>query len=134
KTLAHGSGGRGIIYIWDLPTRRRRSKFIRHSNTVESLAFSPDGAFLVSGSNDSTVRVWDLETGLEAGGLRGHTDQIDGIALAPNGRTLATASRDKTVRLWEIRSAAPPDSKLADLAAFLEGASPFYRPSVTTTE
>ena len=68
--------------------------------SVESIAFSPDGRFLASGSSDGTVKIWNLANGAELRTLTGHTDIVTAVAFSPNGQLLATASRDKTVRLW----------------------------------
>ncbi len=59
------SGKGGIIYFWDLKHSEIPRQFIGHTDHVWSLAFSPDGKSLVSGSGDKTVRIWNCETGEE---------------------------------------------------------------------
>ena len=66
-----------------------------------SLAFSPDGGTLASGSADDTIRLWDVATGKGIAALRGHTSSVRSVAFSPDGKTLASASEDKTVRLWD---------------------------------
>ena len=69
---------------------------------VTSLAFSPDGKTLMSGSLDKTIRLWDTSTRNAIGEpLRGHEESIGSIAFSPDGKTLASASGDKTIRLWD---------------------------------
>ncbi|MDE3721812.1 protein kinase [Nocardiopsis sp. N85] len=75
-----------------------------HSSDVNSVAFSPDGTTLATGSSDDTVLLWDIATGTEIISLDDHSDQVSSVAFSPDGTTLATGSWDDTVRLWDIES------------------------------
>jgi len=59
--------------------------------SVYSVAFSPDGQMLASGSADGTLILWDVKTGRSIG-RRYHTDQVYSVAFSPDGQTLATGS------------------------------------------
>lgn len=72
-----------------------------HSNNVLSVAFSPDGRRLVSGSWDMTLLLWNIEKSVIVASLRGHNDWVYCVAYAPNGRYIASGSYDKTVKLWD---------------------------------
>ncbi|KAG8716590.1 hypothetical protein FRC09_015518 [Ceratobasidium sp. 395] len=74
-----------------------------HQNWVSALAYSPDGACIVSGSLDYTLRVWDARTGKMVGQpLEGHTGCIDSVSFTPNGTRIVSGSKDKTIRIWDV--------------------------------
>jgi len=68
-----------------------------HTLEVSSLAFSQDGTYLASGSDDTTIRLWLLENGTTTATLEGHTDMVLGLAFTPDGSTLASGSQDGTI-------------------------------------
>ena len=72
-----------------------------HNGTVLSVAFSPDGTRIASGSGDSTVRIWDSESAkLVAGPFEGHSDWVRSVAFSPDGSRIASGSVDSTVMIW----------------------------------
>jgi WD40 repeat protein len=73
---------------------------------VTSLAFTPDGRWLASGSWDKTVKIWDVETGHELQTLAGHNRPIYTVAFDSRGRWLAAGSQDGTIKLWQLGEAA----------------------------
>ncbi|KAL8364758.1 hypothetical protein RB595_003843 [Gaeumannomyces hyphopodioides] len=77
-----------------------------HSDSVNSIAFSPDGQRLASASGDNTVKLWDAATGACLQTLEGHSDSVNSIAFSPDGQRLASASSDKTVKLWDAATGA----------------------------
>jgi WD40 repeat protein len=73
-----------------------------HSSYVNTLAISPDGQTLVSGSADKTIKVWNLSTGQEILTLKSHLNPINTLVLSPDGQTLVSGSADKTIKIWNL--------------------------------
>ena len=75
-----------------------------HESRVNSVTFNPDGTYLASGSDDTTIRIWDTNTGEIFKILRGHETYISSIAYSPDGTLLASAGYDTTIRLWNTKT------------------------------
>ena len=73
--------------VWDADTGQPVGQPLTgHTDAVCSVAFSPDGHRIVSGSADDTVRLWDADTGQPVGQpLTGHTDAVYSVAFSPDG-------------------------------------------------
>ena len=116
-STANGNGGMAVsrdgtsvavaqgteIRVWDLTSGRQLLRLRGHTNAVISIAFSPDGSTLASGSEDKTVRLWDLHTGKQKSILSGATDAVVAVAFSPDGHLL-THSLDGTVSFWDTNT------------------------------
>jgi tetratricopeptide (TPR) repeat protein len=71
---------------------------------IWSVAVSPDGARIVTGSGDNTARVWDAKTFAALSVLKGHTDSVWSVAVSPDGTRIVTGSRDNTARVWDAKT------------------------------
>ena len=77
---------------------------VGHSASIESIAYSPDGAYIASASVDKTIMIWEIETGRLLRTLVGHTDDVNSVCYSPDGKYLASSSADKTIKLWEVKT------------------------------
>ncbi len=75
-----------------------------YTGVVNRIAWSPDGSYLASPSEDKTIRIWDARTGACVRILQRHTSGVNSVAWSPDGQHLASASHDKTLRLWDAAS------------------------------
>ena len=105
--LASG-GDDQTVRLWDSHTGECLRLLQGHTNSVNSVCFSPDGSVLASGSYDQTVRLWDTHTGACLRLLQGHTSWVWSVCFSPDGSVLASGSNDQTVRLWDTHTGDVP--------------------------
>ncbi|KAJ3874888.1 quinon protein alcohol dehydrogenase-like superfamily [Lentinula edodes] len=116
--IVYGSGDH-TVRIWDASTGAQIGVPLQghdssigvplqgHDDWVSSVAFSPDGTRIVSGSGDHTVRIWDASTGAQIGvPLQGHDDWVSSVAFSPDGTRIVSGSHDHTVRIWDASTGA----------------------------
>ena len=72
-----------------------------HTDGVRAVAWSPDGQYIASASNDHTVQVWHANTGHTIATYRGHSSWVYAVTWSPDGTRIASAGRDKRVRIWD---------------------------------
>jgi WD40 repeat protein len=76
-----------------------------HTRAVLTIAFSPDGKILATGSDDNTIKLWKASTGQLITTLLGHSWSVVAITFTADSETVISASWDKTVKLWRVSTA-----------------------------
>ncbi len=100
--------GEQRISIWatsdlaDQAEPRALDTLLGHKELVQTLAFSPDGLLLASGSRDRSIKLWRSSDGSELNALFGHQKFVRSVVFSPDGRILVSASEDGSIRLWGI--------------------------------
>jgi WD40 repeat protein len=101
RIVTVGGMGSGEATVWDARTGAELLDLKGHTSLVRSVAFSPDGTHIVTGSMDGTAKVWDARTGtnrLELGGQRGGASNL---AVSPDGTRIVTGSSHAAVKVWD---------------------------------
>jgi len=88
------------IKLWHPETGKLLHRLDGHGDKVASIAFSPDGKIIASGSFDKTIKFWDPNQGKLLYTIEGHKSAVYTIAFNPDGKRLVSGSRDKTVKIW----------------------------------
>lgn len=79
------------------------SKYSNHTGKIRSVAWSPDGKYIASASEDMTVQVWEAATGNTMDIYRGHTDWVNSVSWSPDGTHIVSAGNDKAARIWNTQ-------------------------------
>jgi WD40 repeat protein len=111
---AHRDHGRGTAYsgdgllvataaddivLWDARTRKKLARF-EYPAIVWSVAFSPDGRWLLSAHGDGAVLIWDVHERELVASLNEHSGGVRAVAFSPDGRRVASGSEDRSVAVW----------------------------------
>ena len=93
----------GHVRIWEIGSKEPRV-FTGHADSIYALAFSPEGARLVTASYDKLLILWEVASGKELYALKHHTGAVFAAAFSPDGKTLVSAAADQTVKLWNAET------------------------------
>lgn len=96
--------GEELIQVWDFDAAKKLREFKFRTASTQSMAISPDGSLLMTGTANSLVHIIDLATGKELALLPGHKHSIAALSLSRDGKLLASGSFDQTIRLWDTQT------------------------------
>ena len=94
----------GEIKIWDANTGQCLKTLEGHSYIVNSVAYSPDGTKIISGSCGKTIKIWDANIGQCLKTLEGHSWSVNSVAYSPDGTKIISGSLDETVKIWDVNT------------------------------
>ena len=109
-TAGESAGGKGVLDRWDTTQGCRTGLLAGHPNSFESVAISPDGKHILTGSSlnnrDGAVvggeaQLWNAATGEPQGRALLHSDSVKSVAFSPDGKTVLTGCDDTMARLWD---------------------------------
>ncbi|CAI9106775.1 OLC1v1005994C2 [Oldenlandia corymbosa var. corymbosa] len=105
------------------PVSRCSATIAGHTEAVLSVAFSPDGQQLASGSGDTTVRLWDLSTQTPLFTCKGHKNWVLCIAWSPDGKYLVSGSKSGELQCWDPKTGLPSGNQLIGHKKWITGIS-----------
>jgi WD40 repeat protein len=85
--------------VWSVSARKEVVSLAGHMSTVCSVAFSPDGQCIISGSDDSLVKVWSVSARVEVASLDEYMHIVYSVAFSPDGQHIVFVSADK-LKVW----------------------------------
>lgn len=92
------------VWVYDVNTGEALDLLIGHTSDLESMAFSPDGEMLATGSVHGTIRLWDAQTVKHKKTLIGHKDNVENVVFSPSGKLLASCNASGKVYIWDLSS------------------------------
>ncbi len=115
NTIATAGGwSDNVVQLWDAQTGAHKTTLSGHTQEVNSIAYSPDGSIIASGSKDGVVRLWDVATGKQKAVLARTSwihfllpwlsPSVNAVAYSPDANTIAAVSVDYTLRLWDTQT------------------------------
>jgi WD40 repeat protein len=116
--LSGGYSGKEFpVILWNIDTGLKVKTFKGHAYIVNTVAFSHDGKYALSGDFDHAIKLWDITAGKEVKTFNGHSGLIESVGFSQDDKRLISVSRDGTTRLWDVSSG----KELAQFVNFTDG-------------
>jgi WD40 repeat protein len=90
------------VILFDLERKQEKQTLMGHKGRVTSLAYSPDGRHLMTGSWDRTIKFWDTRTGRESASFEWPVGQVNAVGFAPDGLRAAAGGHTGTIVIWDV--------------------------------
>jgi WD40 repeat protein/serine/threonine protein kinase len=97
-------GGDGACIQWDIASRTERSRTEPIGAPTRAVCLSPDGASIITGSDDWKIRIFSAKTGKLEKTIAGAKQHVFGLAMHPKGNVLISCTRDSVIQVWDIRT------------------------------
>ena len=102
-TSIKNSKDRLSLHLWDLASWQLIKTFKGHKDSVNEIAFTPCGRFIIAASDDNALHVWDACSGVTLFELKGHIGPCASIALTPCGKRVVSACElEDAIRVWDL--------------------------------
>ncbi len=90
-----------MIRVLDMESMELKQEWQAHHNSIFTVRYSPDNAFLFSGSRDARLKVWDVNAGyVQVAEIVAHMYAINHLEFSPDGKHFVTCSMDKSIKVW----------------------------------
>jgi WD40 repeat protein len=89
-------------YLRELFRPAEENKSAGHTGAVNSVSMTPDDRYIVSASEDSTIKIWESGSGKMVRTLEGHSASVECAVVSPDGDWIVSGSKDTTIRVWDL--------------------------------
>ena len=91
-----------LMQLYQSLATTRSTTLAGHTDSIKSVAISPDGSKVITGSLDNTAKIWNISDGSLVTTLSGHEGGITSVAISSDGSKVFTGSWDKTAKIWNM--------------------------------
>jgi WD40 repeat protein len=85
-------------------TKNKSTELFGHNGNVKSIAYSPDGLRIASGSSDNSVIIWDAASGNKVQALTGHSNNVGALVYSSDGKYLVSGGNDNSIVVWDAKT------------------------------